>query len=138
MRDAADGRGPVSFVVLSDHGFVPVDKEAAPLVVLGEEGLFVEVNKGSWELRRLGAVHAGGSFALYWLEKPSAEDRRALDRALQRLTETGAVAEIVGRRRLESLAAAPDAGERRYAGRLEIGAIVFRKNPDGSRPGELE
>jgi predicted AlkP superfamily pyrophosphatase or phosphodiesterase len=109
FREAAAERGPANVVVLSDHGFVPVDKEAAPQVALAEEGLFVEVNGAGWELRRLGAVHAGGSFALYWLEKPSAEDRRALSRALGRLKETGAVAEVVDRRRLEELSADPDA-----------------------------
>ena len=109
FREVAEDRGSVDFVVLSDHGFVAVDKEAAPLVALGEEGLFVKVNESSWELRRLGAVHGGGSFALYWLEKPSSEDRRALDRAVDRVKQTGAVAEIVDRARLEKLSADPDA-----------------------------
>jgi predicted AlkP superfamily pyrophosphatase or phosphodiesterase len=109
LREAAADTGPANFVVLSDHGFVPVEKEAAPLVVLGDEGLFIKVNEAGWELRRLGAVHAGGSLALYWLEKPSAEDRRALDRALDRLKATGAVGEIVDRAKLETLSADPDA-----------------------------
>jgi predicted AlkP superfamily pyrophosphatase or phosphodiesterase len=109
LREAAQDRGPANFVVLSDHGFVPVEKEAAPLVALGEEGLYVKQDETSWQLRRLGAVHAGGSFALYWLERPSAEDRRALDRAIEQLSETGAVEEVVDRARLESLAADPDA-----------------------------
>ncbi len=109
IRQAASERDGTNLVVLSDHGFVPVEKEAAPLVALGDEGLFVKVNETSWELRRLGAVHAGGSFAIYWLEKPSAEDRRALDRAVDTLKRTGAVAEIVDRARLETLSADPDA-----------------------------
>ena len=107
--DAVSGGDPVDLVVLSDHGFVPVEKEAAPLVVLSEEKLFDSDAEGKHQLRKLGAVHAGGSFAVYWLEKPGAEERRALDRALQRLSETGAVEEIVDRQRLESLAADPDA-----------------------------
>jgi predicted AlkP superfamily pyrophosphatase or phosphodiesterase len=109
VRDVAPGSDSANLVVVSDHGFVPVDKEVAPLVALAEESLFVKVNEASWELRRLGAVHAGGSFALYWLETPSAEDRRALDRALDRLKKTGAVSEIVDRAKLEVLAADPDA-----------------------------
>ena len=109
IREAVTGGGPVELVVLSDHGFVPVEKEAAPLVVLSEEGLFDSDAEGNPQLRKLGAVHAGGSFAIYWLEKPGAEERRALDRALQRLSVTGAVAEIVDRQRLEALAADPDA-----------------------------
>ncbi len=109
IREAITGGGPVELVVLSDHGFVPVEKEAAPLVVLAEEGLFDSVAEGKPQLRKLGAIHAGGSFAVYWLEKPGAEERRALDRALQKLKGTGAVSEIVDRDKLESLAADPDA-----------------------------
>lgn len=109
IREAVTSGGPVELVVLSDHGFVPVEKEAAPLVVLAEEGLFDTAAEGKPQLRKMGAVHAGGSFAVYWLEKPGAEERRALDRALQRFSETGAVAEIVDRDKLESLAADPDA-----------------------------
>jgi predicted AlkP superfamily pyrophosphatase or phosphodiesterase len=109
IRDAITGSDPVELVVLSDHGFVPVENEAAPLVILSEEGLFDSDAEGNPQLLKLGAVHAGGSFAVYWLEKPDTTERRALDRALQKLTETGAVAEVVDRERLESLAADPDA-----------------------------
>ena len=109
IREAVTGGEPVELVVLSDHGFVPVENEAAPLVVLSEEGLFGSDAEGSPQLRKLGAVHAGGSFAIYWLETPDAKERRALDRALQRLDETGAVAEIIDSGRLESLGADPDA-----------------------------
>jgi predicted AlkP superfamily pyrophosphatase or phosphodiesterase len=109
IREAVAGDCPVELVVLSDHGFVPVENEAAPLVVLSQEGLFDTDAEGNPHLRKLGGVHAGGSFAVYWLEKPGAEERRALERSLQRLSETGAVAEIVDRDKLESLAADPDA-----------------------------
>jgi predicted AlkP superfamily pyrophosphatase or phosphodiesterase len=118
IRDALAGPAPyggklgskgVVLVVLSDHGFVPVEKEAAPLVTLTEEGLFSRKKHGPFELCRLGAVHAGGSFAVYWLEEPSAEDRKALDRAVERLRQTGAVEEVVDRKKLEALNADPDA-----------------------------
>jgi len=108
LREAAAADGRVTLVVLSDHGFLPVEKEAAPLVVLAEEGLF-GVRSKQPELQRLGAVPAGGSFALFWLEEPSAPERRALDRALQRLQDSGAVAEIFDRRKLEALGSDPDA-----------------------------
>ncbi len=109
IRGAAPHEGPVTFVVLSDHGFVPVEKEAAPLVVLAEEGLFGRSAEGKPELKRLGAVHAGGSFALYWVESPTTEDRRALERAVKRLVSTGSVQEVFDRAKLESLEADPDA-----------------------------
>ena len=109
IREAAAGGEPVNLVVLSDHGFVPVEKEAAPLVTLTEEGLFARDAKGAPQLQRLGAVHAGGSFAIYWLEEPSNENRRALRRAVERLRETGAVAEVMNREELAALEADPDA-----------------------------
>lgn len=98
-----------TLVVLSDHGFVPVEKEAAPLSVLAEEGLFDREADGAPKLGKLGAVHAGGSFAVYWLEEPSATERASLQRAVRRLIEAGTVEEIVDRERLESLSADPDA-----------------------------
>jgi len=99
----------LTLVVLSDHGFVPVEKEAAPLSVLAEEGLFDREADGTPRLGKLGAVHAGGSFAVYWLEEPSVTDRASLQRAVRRLIEAGTVEEVVDRERLESLSADPDA-----------------------------
>jgi predicted AlkP superfamily pyrophosphatase or phosphodiesterase len=98
-----------TLVVLSDHGFVPVEKEAAPLSVLAEEGLFDREADGTPKLGKLGAVHAGGSFAVYWLEEPSAKERASLQRAVKRLMEAGAVEEVLDRARLASLSADPDA-----------------------------
>ena len=98
-----------TLVVLSDHGFVPVEKEAAPLSLLTEEGLFGQEADGTPKLGKLGAVHAGGSFAVYWLEEPSDEDRASLREAVGRLIEAGTVEEVVDRERLESLCADPDA-----------------------------
>ena len=109
IRDAISSDPATTLVALSDHGFVPVEKEAAPLVVFAEHGLFARGADGSLTLRRLGAVSAGGSMAVYWLEQPSADDRRRLATALDSLRETGAVKEIVDRQKLEALGADPDA-----------------------------
>ncbi|MGA2982182.1 MAG: ectonucleotide pyrophosphatase/phosphodiesterase [Terriglobia bacterium] len=109
IRDAISSDPATTLVVLSDHGFVPVEKEAAPLVVFAEHGLFARGADGSLTLRRLGAVSAGGSLAVYWLEEPSADDRRRLATAVDRLRATGAVQAIVDRRQLEALQADPDA-----------------------------
>ncbi len=109
IRDAISSDPSTALVVLSDHGFVPVEKEAAPLVILAERGLFARGADGSFALRRLGAVNAGGSMAVYWLEQPSADDRRRLAGALDQLGATGAVQEIVDRQKLEALGADPDA-----------------------------
>jgi len=109
IRDAISHDAATTLVVLSDHGFVPVEKEAAPLAVFAEQGLFARGADGSLALRRLGAVHAGGSFAVYWLEEPSPEDRRRLETAVERLLSTGAVEEVVDQHELETLRADPDA-----------------------------
>ncbi len=109
VREAVAEEEPVTLVVLSDHGFVPVEKEVAPLVVLDEEGLFRRNAEGKPDLKRLGAIHAGGSFAIYWLAKPAPEDQRALERAVKRICDTGAIEEVLDRARLESLEADPDA-----------------------------
>ena len=103
-----EGEAP-TLVVLSDHGFAPVEKEAAPLSVLAEEGLFDREADGTPKLGKLGAVHAGGSFAVYWLEEPSASERASLRQAVKRLVEAGTVEEVVDRARLKSLSADPDA-----------------------------
>ena len=109
LRDAISSDPATTLVVLSDHGFVPVEKEAAPLVAFAEHGLFARGADGSLTLRRLGAVSAGGSLAVYWLEQPSADDRRRLATALDSLRESGAVKEIVDRQKLEAMGADPDA-----------------------------
>jgi predicted AlkP superfamily pyrophosphatase or phosphodiesterase len=109
IREGLAEAEPFTLVVVSDHGFVPVEKEAAPLTVLWEEGLFGKEANGRPILLKLGAIHAGGSFAVYWLEKPSPPDRASLERALGRLIEAGTVEEVVDRPKLQSLAADPDA-----------------------------
>jgi predicted AlkP superfamily pyrophosphatase or phosphodiesterase len=109
ISDALDAEKSVTLVVLSDHGFVPVNQEASPLVALVEEGLLGRKAHGGLELKKLGAIHSGGSFAFYWLEEPAPEDQRALRRAVARLVEQGAVREVIDRKKLESLGADPDA-----------------------------
>ena len=109
IRDAIASDPATTLVVLSDHGIAPVEKEAAPLVVFAEHGMFARGADGSLALRRLGAVSAGGSLAVYWLEEDSLDDRRRLAAAVDDMRATGAVQEVVDRTRLEALEADPDA-----------------------------
>jgi Type I phosphodiesterase / nucleotide pyrophosphatase len=109
IGDAVNSEKSVTVVVLSDHGFVPVEKEASPLVALVKEGLLGQDAHGEPELKRLGAIHSGGSFAFYWLEEPTTENRRSLQKAIARLAASGAVREVIDRKKLESLGADPDA-----------------------------
>ena len=99
--------------------------------------------RGQYALKRLGAVHAGGSFAIYWLEEPSAEDQHALQRAVERLQQTGAVAEVLNRERLEALEADPDAELMLdaapgfyFSGRLD-GPLVCATTKDRGTHGQL-
>jgi predicted AlkP superfamily pyrophosphatase or phosphodiesterase len=109
IRDAVNGDKSTTMVVLSDHGFVSVDKEVAPLVPLMDEGLLGRNVRGEPELKRLGAIHSGGSFAFYWLEEPTSDNRRALQKAVARLVESGAVREVLDCSKLKALGADPDA-----------------------------
>lgn len=109
IREAVNGDKSTTFVVLSDHGFVSVEKDVAPLVALMDEELFGRNASGEPELKRLGAIHSGGSYALYWLEEPTSENRRSLQNAVARLVESGAVREVLDRPRLKALGADPDA-----------------------------
>jgi len=99
----------VNFVVVSDHGFVPVEKEVSPQIALWDEGLFGCTKTGELVLKKLGAIHAGGSFAIYWLKPPTKQEWRALTAAVERIARTGAVAEVLGRKQLRKLGADPDA-----------------------------
>jgi predicted AlkP superfamily pyrophosphatase or phosphodiesterase len=109
IRDAVNGDQSTTLVVLSDHGFVPVERDVAPLIPLMDEGLFGRNARGDPELKRLGAIHSGGSFALYWLEEPTTENRRSLQKAVARLVESGVVREVLDRARLKALGSDPDA-----------------------------
>ncbi len=98
-----------TLVVLSDHGSLPVSKEAAPNVALAEAGLFGRNTDGTLQLKRLGTIQAGGCAAVYWLDTPSATDRRALEQAVTRLKDAGAVGDVIDRARLAALGADPEA-----------------------------
>lgn len=102
--------GPsVNFVVLSDHGFVPVEKDVAPEIALTEEGLIGVNVRGALELKNLGAIHAGGSFAIYWLKPPTDREWQGLTRVIEQIGATHAIAEVLGQHELRILGADPDA-----------------------------
>ena len=132
-----------TLVVLSDHGFLPVSKEVAPNMALMQEGLFGVNADGSPQLKRLGTIHAGGCFAIYWLDEPDAQARRALERVIQRLSDTGAVASVIDRTRLNALGADPEAEwmleaapSFYYSNRFQ-GELVRDPGPDRGAHGHL-
>ena len=109
LTDTVFDGGDTVLVVLSDHGFVPVKKEVAPHVALADAGLFGPRENGHWNLKRLGAIHSGGSFAVYWLESPRTAERAALWKAVERLRKTGSVGRVLGPTDLWRLGSDPDA-----------------------------
>jgi predicted AlkP superfamily pyrophosphatase or phosphodiesterase len=143
IRDAIDGDQSTTLVVLSDHGFVSVDKDVAPLVPLMEEGLFGQNAHGEPELKRLGAIHSGGSFALYWLEEPTGQNRRSLEKAVARLVGSGGVREVLDRARLRALGSDPDAelmldaAPGCYFSDRHIGPILHRNSRDQGTHGYM-
>lgn len=98
-----------TFVVLSDHGFIPVEIEVAPQIALEREGLLGRNGAGALKLKKLGAISAGGSFAVYWLKPPTPRERQALRRAINRVRGTGAVAAILDSKKLRLMGSDPDA-----------------------------
>jgi arylsulfatase A-like enzyme len=109
IRDVVMNDSNTTLAVLSDHGFVPVHQEVAPHVALAEVGLFGRNGDGDLTLKHLGSIHAGGSFAIYWLEPPVNGERAALWKAVEQLKATGAVARVLGHTDLWRLGADPEA-----------------------------
>ena len=98
---------------------------------------------GEPELERLGAIHSGGSFALYWLEEPTSENRRSLQKAVDRMVESGGVSEVLDRARLKALGADPDAelmldaAPGCYFSDRHAGPILHRNSRDKGTHGHL-
>ena len=109
IREALTSTKQSTLVVLSDHGFLPVSKEVAPNIALMQEGLFGVNADGSPKLKQLGTIHAGGCFAIYWLDEPDTQAGGALKRVIQILSNTGAVASVIDRTQLNALGADPQA-----------------------------
>jgi predicted AlkP superfamily pyrophosphatase or phosphodiesterase len=93
--------------VISDHGFLPVENEIAPNVLLAKAGLLTVDDQGRVSGGKIATVSNGGSFFLYW---PEGEDlRSAVDVALKPLREQGVVWGILNRSALRDLGAEPAA-----------------------------
>jgi predicted AlkP superfamily pyrophosphatase or phosphodiesterase len=91
--------------VVSDHGFLPIENEAAPNVLLAKAGLLTLDDQGRVSGGKIATVSNGGSFFIYW---PEGEDlRSAVDRTLKPLREQGVVWGILNRSALRDLGAEP-------------------------------
>ena len=93
--------------IVSDHGFLPVENEVAPNVLLAKAGLLTLDAQGGISGGKIATVDNGGSFFIYW---PEGEDLRpAVERALRPLREQGVLWGILNRAALRDLGADPAA-----------------------------
>jgi predicted AlkP superfamily pyrophosphatase or phosphodiesterase len=93
--------------IVSDHGFLPVEMEIKPNVLLVKAGLLTADEKGHITGGRIATVANGGSFFIYWPE--SEELRSKVDEALKPLRDQGVLWAVLERAALKELAAEPAA-----------------------------
>ena len=94
-------------VVLSDHGFLPVDREVQPNVLLARAGLLTTDSKGKITGGRITTVVNDGSVFIYW---PQGSDLGAeVDSALKPLRDQGLVQAVFGQQALHEMGADPEA-----------------------------
>jgi predicted AlkP superfamily pyrophosphatase or phosphodiesterase len=93
--------------IVSDHGFLPVETEIKPNVLLVKAGLLSADEQGNVTGGRIATVADGGSFFIYW---PKSEDLRSkVNEALKPLEEQGVLWAVLDRAALGELAAEPAA-----------------------------
>jgi predicted AlkP superfamily pyrophosphatase or phosphodiesterase len=93
--------------IVSDHGFLPVETEIKPNVLLVKAGLLTADEKGHITGGRIATVANDGSFFVYWPE--SEELRSKVEEALKPLFDQGVLWAVLGRTALKELAAEPAA-----------------------------
>ena len=93
--------------IVSDHGFLPIENEVAPNVLLAKAGLLILNGHGEIAGGKITTVSNGGSFFLYW---PDGEELQpAVDAALKPLLDQGVVWGLLNRSALRDLGAEPAA-----------------------------
>ena len=93
-------------VVLSDHGFLPVDQKVQPNVLLARAGLLTTDSKGKIAGGRIATVVNDGSFFIYW---PQGCDLGAeVDSALKPLRDQGLVQAVFDQEALHEMGADPE------------------------------
>jgi hypothetical protein len=94
-------------VVLSDHGFLPVDREVQPNVLLARAGLLTTDSKGKIVGGRIATVANDGSFFIYW--PPGSDLGAEVDSALKPLRDQGLAQAAFGQQALHEMGADPEA-----------------------------
>ena len=93
--------------VVSDHGFLPIDWEIRPNILLVKAGLLSADEDGNLTGGRIATVANDGSFFIYW---PQSEDLRAsVNDALKPLRDQGLLWAVLDRAALKDLGSDPAA-----------------------------
>lgn len=104
VRDAGLGDSTTVFIV-SDHGFLPIERLIQPNVLLAKAGFLTADDKGAVTGGKIATVSNGGSFFIYW---PEGQDLRAqVDAALKPLRDQGLLWAVFDRNALADLGAEP-------------------------------
>jgi predicted AlkP superfamily pyrophosphatase or phosphodiesterase len=91
--------------IVSDHGFLPVEREIQPNVLLERAGLLQADEKGRTTGGRIATAANGGTFFIYW---PESQNLRAeVDTALRPLRDAGVLWSVFYREALVDLGAEP-------------------------------
>ncbi len=103
--DAAGLKNSTDVFIVSDHGFLPIEREIRPNVLLVKAGLLEIDNHGAIQGGKITTVSNGGSFFIYWPD--SVDLRRRVDNALRPLRDQGALWAVLDRAALKDLDAEP-------------------------------
>jgi len=91
--------------IVSDHGFLPVEREINPNVLLAKAGLLEADAAGNVTGGRIATLATGGAFFIYWPESPDL--RREVEAALQPLRDEGVLWGELGPAAVKDLGAEP-------------------------------
>ena len=104
VQEAGMADSTVVFVV-SDHGFLPIDHDVRPNVLLVKAGLLSADSRGQLTGGKIATLSNGGSFFIYW---PDTVDLRGeVQTALKPLIDQGVLWAEFDRAALEDLGAEP-------------------------------
>ena len=127
--------------VVSDHGFLPVERQIRPNVLLAKAGLLTADDRGEVNGGKVATVSNGGSFFIYWPE--GADLKSEVITALRPLVDQGLVWGVLDRPALRDLGAEPaaqmaiEAAEGTEFARGARGELVSRLETPGGTHGYL-
>jgi predicted AlkP superfamily pyrophosphatase or phosphodiesterase len=131
--------GATDVFIVSDHGFLPIERDIAPNVLLAKAGLLAP-GQGPGKGTAF-TLSSGGSLFIYW---PDAQDLRAeIDAALKPLRDQGLVWSVLDRQALKDLGADPgaqmalDAPDDSFFSGRSNGELVHRLQQPGGTHGFL-